>query len=83
MKNHQYFGPFPLKYQELVDEEMLEIITCIMKGVPLEMMKQFRRVGEKEISKEDKEFILKTVKMDPRDRPTARELLRFEWLEGV
>ncbi|EPE32179.1 Protein kinase-like (PK-like) [Glarea lozoyensis ATCC 20868] len=83
MKNHQFFGPFPLRYRELVDEEMLEVITYIMNGVPLETMKPFRRVGEKEISKEDKEFVCRVMKMDPRDRPTAKELLEDEWFEGV
>jgi serine/threonine protein kinase len=81
MKQHQFFGPFPLSYTELVDEEMLAVITCIINGVPPDMMKPFGWITEREISKEDKAFILKIMKMDPRDRPTAKELLKDEWFK--
>ncbi|KJF60084.1 uncharacterized protein CIMG_12730 [Coccidioides immitis RS] len=32
---------------------------------------------------EDKEFILRIIKMDPRDKPRAKELLEDEWFNGV
>jgi len=53
-----------------------------MDLVKPEMMTPFRFVTEREVSKEDKEFILKIMKMDWRDRPTAKELLQDEWFEG-
>lgn len=79
MKQHQFFGPFPLSYKEIADDETLAILTHVMHRVPQEKMKPFGRIGEREISKEDKAFVLKIMKLDPRDRPTAKELLQDEW----
>ncbi|KAL2166366.1 hypothetical protein VTG60DRAFT_2899 [Thermothelomyces hinnuleus] len=41
--------------------------------------KPFARAGPREIPPADKEFILKIMKLDPRDRPTAEELLADAW----
>lgn len=79
MRQHQFFGPFPLSYKEIADDETLAILTHVMHRVPQEKMKPFRNIGEREISKEDKAFVLKIMKLDPRDRPTATELLQDEW----
>lgn len=81
MKQHQFFGPFPLSYKDLADDETLAILTHVMHGVPKEKMKPFGRITEREISKEDKTFLLKIMKLDPRDRPTAKELLQDEWFK--
>ena len=81
MKQHQFFGPFPLSYKEIADDEILAILTYVMHGVPREKMKPFERITEREISNEDKAFILKIMKLDPRDRPTAKELLKDVWFK--
>ena len=52
-----------------------------MNGVPPKELKPFTLASQKEISKEDKEFILKVMKLDPRDRLTAKELLTDEWFD--
>ncbi len=83
MRQHQFFGPFPLSYKEIADDETLGILTHVMHGVPREKMKPFARITGQEISREDKAFILKIMKLDPRDRPTAKELLRDEWFTSV
>jgi len=44
-------------------------------------MTPFALVTEREVSREDKEFICKIMKMDPRDRPTAEELLEDAWFK--
>ncbi|ESZ92264.1 serine/threonine protein kinase [Sclerotinia borealis F-4128] len=49
MKQHQFFGPFPLSYQEIADDETLAILTYIMHGVPPAEMKPFGRIAEREI----------------------------------
>ncbi|KAK7698704.1 hypothetical protein SLS64_012315 [Diaporthe eres] len=41
--------------------------------------KPFRLVTTKEISAADKKFLLKVMKLDPRERPTVEELLEDEW----
>lgn len=83
MKQHRFFGPFPLSYKEIADDETLAILTHVMHGVPREKMKPFERIAEREISKEDKTFILKIMKLNARDRPTARELLEDVWFKVV
>lgn len=52
-----------------------------MNGVPHELMKPFEYITDREITNEDKAFILKLMKLDPRDRPTAKELLHDEWFQ--
>ncbi|MCJ1250603.1 hypothetical protein MMC30_007831 [Trapelia coarctata] len=83
MKYHQYFGPYPPSYRELADEGTLAILSYVMDSVPHEQMKPFSCAGEREILREDKNFVLNMMKMDPRDRPTAKELLEDVWFEGV
>ncbi|KAK1767525.1 kinase-like domain-containing protein [Phialemonium atrogriseum] len=82
MSQYRYFGPFPPKYREIANKETLMSISYIMNLIPPEAMMPFRFVTELEVSKEDKEFILKIMKMDWRDRPTAKELLQDEWFAG-
>lgn len=41
--------------------------------------KPFARASAREIAPADKEFMLKVMKLDPRDRPTAEELLADVW----
>ncbi len=82
MKQDQYFGPFPLSYEEIADEETQAALACVVMSVPNETRKPFARLSEREIAKADKEFLLKVMKLDPRDRPTAKELLRDEWFSG-
>ncbi|KAI0459525.1 STE/STE20 protein kinase [Xylaria acuta] len=78
----RYFGPFPPKIQEIVNEETLTSIVYLMQLIPPEKTTPFRFVTEREVDKEDKEFILKIMQMDWRDRPTAKELLQDEWFGG-
>lgn len=75
----RFFGPFPAKYQEIASEETLTSVLHLMHLNPPSKMTPFDTVTEREVTKEDKEFILKIMHMDWRDRPTARELLQDEW----
>jgi serine/threonine protein kinase len=79
VKQHQWFGPFPLSYKDFTDEDTQQAIVGIMSAVPPEKMKPFRWLKEREICNADKDFILKIMKLDPRDRPLASELLQDEW----
>jgi len=49
-----------------------------MDIVPPEAMKPFSRASKQEISREGRVFVLKIMKLDPRDRQTAKELLEDE-----
>lgn len=76
---HQWFGPFPISYKKFADKDTQEAIIGIMSAVPPEKLKPFQYLNEREICNEDKAFILKIMKLDPRDRPIVRELLQDEW----
>lgn len=45
------------------------------------MMIYFQRITENQVSKEDNEFICWIMKLDPRQRPTVRQILEHEWFE--
>lgn len=78
---HKYFGPFPLSYKTLVDEDTLETLAMIMNSV--EKRLPFKMASSNDISKEDRTFIVKIMQLDPRDRPSAKELLQDPWLTGL
>lgn len=80
IKQANFFGPFPLSYQEIADDERLNILTIVMNYVKEnEKRKPFSMAEDPELTKEDRGFICKIMKLDPRDRPTAEELLEDEW----
>ncbi|KUI70428.1 Serine/threonine-protein kinase svkA [Cytospora mali] len=74
----RYFGPFPPKIKEVVNDETYTSVLYLMHLNPPESMTPFRLVTEQEVAKEVKEFVLRIMKMDWRDRPTAKELLKDE-----
>lgn len=78
-KHHRIFGPFPVSYREIADEQRLAVLSWIMQNSSAETLKPFHLTTADEICEEDKQFVLKVMKMDPRDRPTARALLEDEW----
>ncbi|TVY22366.1 Calcium/calmodulin-dependent protein kinase [Lachnellula hyalina] len=43
----------------------------------------FKIIEDDCLTEEDRTFLLKVMKLDPRDRPTARELLQDDWFSGV
>jgi casein kinase II subunit alpha len=80
IKQISIFGPVPWTYREIADEERLSILSAIIKLVNEHNLQwPFHLSVDKELSEEDKIFICKIMKLDPRDRPTAKELLRDEW----
>ncbi|OOF92082.1 hypothetical protein ASPCADRAFT_517986 [Aspergillus carbonarius ITEM 5010] len=77
--HHQWFGPFPISYKEIAHKETQENIMRIMSVIPPEKLKPFWYLREREICDADKAFVLRIMKLDPRDRPTVKELLQDEW----
>lgn len=75
----RYFGPFPPKIEEVLDEETMETVLGLTAMTVGEGVTPFRFISQREVVTEDKEFILRIMKMDWRDRPTAEELLNDEW----
>jgi len=83
MQQYKFFGPFPSKYQELIqgNTNIDLIIQYLVNNVPQSKMMPFSQVSEREVLREDKEFICRIMKMDPRERPTAKELLQDSWFK--
>lgn len=84
-RQFKLFGPFPAKYQELVqnNENIQTIVIHLYDSIPQNDRNLFSRISQKEMSIRDKEFVGKIMKLDPRDRPTARELLQDNWFDEV
>lgn len=52
-----------------------------MQNIPPEKKKMFARISESELSKDDKEFVLRIMKLNPRHRLSAADLLQDEWFD--
>lgn len=80
IKQANFFGPIPLSYQEIADDERLNILTAVIHYInENETRKPFAMAEDPELTKEDRAFLCRIMKLDPRDRPTATELLQDEW----
>ena len=77
-RQDECFGPFPLSYTSLADDDRLDTLTVITESI--EKRTPFEMASSQEIAKEDREFISKLMQLDPRDRPSAKMLLQDAWL---
>lgn len=77
------FGPVPLSYQEIANEDRLGILTMVINYINENRLQlPFSMSEDEELAKDDRDFIVKMMKLDPRDRPTAKELLQDEWFKS-
>lgn len=80
IKQISIFGPCPMSFGEIADEERLNLLAAVINLITEhKLQKPFKHTVDDELCEEDKIFILKIMKLDPRDRPTAKELLQDEW----
>ena len=79
-----YSGPFPPKFLELSDFVTIDNLERI-EGLVVQKggRRKYRNILAANMSKEAVDFVSKVMKLDPRDRPTAQELLKDQWLSGV
>jgi len=80
------FGPVPKSYFDLIpreDEDWVVLGSAVKLIKDNDSAKPFRYIQDDCLTEEDREFLLKIMKMDPRDRPTAKELLLDKWFDGV
>ncbi len=74
------FGPFNDSFEEIADTERLAICTgAIVYIQENQKWLPFSMSEDDELAQPDRDFIAKMMKLDPRDRPTARELLQDAW----
>jgi casein kinase II subunit alpha len=77
------FGPVPLSYEEIANEERLGILTSVINYVNENRLQlPFSMSEDEELSREDRDFIMRMMKLDPSDSPTAKELLQDEWFKS-
>lgn len=70
-----------MKFQEIVDADRWAQCMVLQNYVnENRLWKPFMLVEDEDVAEEDKVFLCKLMKLDPRDRPTAKELLQDEWL---
>lgn len=74
----EIFGPFPAKYQEIANEDVMELVVWMLENLQ-ESRTPFQSITDSEISQKDKGFICWIMRLDPRDRPTATAILSHEW----
>jgi hypothetical protein len=65
--------------QDIADLKTLEYLADIIENVPQSSRKPFRLVKDKEFEPEYKGFLLRIMKLDLRERPSADELIRDAW----
>lgn len=80
---YKFFGPFPASFKDFEKDnpDLMTVLNFFNDSGPPE--KPFNQITTKEIPPADKEFLLKIMKVDPRDRPTAQELLEDEWFKRI
>lgn len=76
VKQVRRFGPFNNRFEEIADAERLTIYMGVIvyiqenqKWLPFSMFE------DNKLAQPDRDFIAKIIKLDLRDRRTARELL--------
>ena len=79
-----YFVPFPDKYVELADDITIDDLNGI-EGLANQRggRRRYRNTLTTYLSEETVDFLDNVMKLDPRDRPSAQELLREQRLSGV
>lgn len=74
------FGPFNNSFEEITDAKRLEICAGTIVYIQENQKRlPFSMSEDDELARPDRDFIVKMMKLDPRDRPTARELLQDAW----
>ncbi len=78
-----FFGPFPEKIAEIAAPVMQEINGLNGAVGNHRLVQKYRSALTASFDPENVNFLFSFMKVDPRDRPSARELLQHEWFSGV
>jgi len=71
------FGPFNDNFEEIADAKRLAICTAAIVYIQEnQRWLPFSMSEDDELARPDRDFIARMMKLDPRDRPTARLLLK-------
>ena len=72
-----------LRFDGVFDQETVGGLVYIMQLYPSEKMNTPRQINPKRCHPNDRDFILRIMKLDPPERPTAEELLTDKWFEEM
>jgi len=75
MRQFRFFGPFPGKYEQIVDLETVQVILYLMQEISAKDLTHFRRMTQREVAKEDNAFVCKTMQMDPQGQAVSTRIV--------
>ncbi len=76
------FEPFNDSFEEIAAAERLAICTgAVIYIQENKKWLPFCKSEDEELARPDRDFIAKMMKLDPRDRPTAKEFLQDAWFK--
>ena len=81
IRQNMFFGPFPESYLSIADAEAIEILTMIVGSA--QQMMPLSTVLSDVMDPNDRDFLCGIMKLDPRDRPLAKEILQNPWFNGI
>ncbi|KAF1914442.1 kinase-like domain-containing protein [Ampelomyces quisqualis] len=81
MEMYRYFAPFPPSIVDIASDETCAVLAWITQQIPNEQLNPFEWITREEVSKRDNDFLMKIMKFDYRDRPSAKQLLADKWWE--
>ena len=83
LRQLRFFGPLPKKFAEIPgsETELIDALNQAMGGPEVERI--YRSTIESSMRNEDLDFLSYVMRIDPRDRPSAAELLHHPWFNGA
>lgn len=82
-----HFGPVPKSYMDLIPREDTARWTILGGATQYikdnQKQRPFKLIEDDCLTEDDREFLLKVMKLDPRERPTAKQLLQNKWFSVV
>lgn len=79
-----FFGPHPHKFAEITTPAAMDKVETVCHDIEASgERKKFQRTLDHYLRKEDLDFLRSFMKIDPRDRPSAKELLNASWFDEI
>ena len=78
-----FCGPCPETYAEIAGSFMPEVNALQQAVTNTGGEKGYRNTLARYINEKDMQFLTSLMKIDPRDRPSAKQLLHNPWFSGM